>query len=94
MQKSGRKIRSPHLLLVVCRGADPESRVGWTVSRKVGGAVTRNRVKRWLREVVRAIPGPREGPWDLVLIPRPEAGDAGLLVLQAEVADLFARISR
>lgn len=82
------------LLLVVCRGADPESRVGWTVSRKVGGAVTRNRVKRWLREVVRAIPGPGGGPWDLVVIPRAEASDAGLEVLRAELADLYARVSR
>ena len=56
--------------------------------------MTRNRVKRWLREVVRAIPGPSGGPWDLVVIPRPEAADAGLVVLRAEVADLFARVSR
>lgn len=81
-------------MVIVCRGAEPDSRVGLTVSRKVGGAVTRNRVKRWLREAVRAIPGPRGGPWDLVVIPRAEAADAGLLVLQGEIADLYARIAR
>ena len=68
--------------------------MGWTVSRKVGGAVTRNRVKRWLRESVRALPEPRGGPWDLVLIPRAETADVGLSVLQAELADLFVRIAR
>ncbi|MFN7142339.1 MAG: ribonuclease P protein component [Myxococcota bacterium] len=94
MQGTGRRIRSPHLLLVVGRGAEPVSRVGLTVSRKVGNAVTRNRVKRWLREAVRAVPGPRAGPWDLVLIPRPEAAEAGFVALSAEVADLFARVAR
>lgn len=62
------------------------------VSRKVGSAVERNRVKRWLREAVRAVPPPRGGPWDLVLIPRSEARDLGLVALQAQVRDLFGRV--
>lgn len=94
MQGEGRRIRSSNLLLVVCRGSAPSSRVGLTVSRKVGTAVTRNRVKRWLREAVRAVPGPRAGPWDLVLIPRAEAAEAGLVGLRAEVGDLFSRVAR
>lgn len=56
--------------------------------------MTRNRVKRWLREAIRAVPGPRNGPWDLVVIPRAEAAEIGLVALQEEVADLFARIAR
>jgi ribonuclease P protein component len=56
--------------------------------------VTRNRVKRWLREAVRAVPGPRAGPWDLVLIPRSEAADVGLVALSSEVGELFARVAR
>jgi ribonuclease P protein component len=68
--------------------------VGLTVSRKVGGAVTRNRVKRWLREAVRAVPGPRAGPWDLVLIPRPEAAEAGLGQLSVELGELFGKVAR
>lgn len=94
VQGEGRRIRSAHLLLVVCRGAEPTSRVGLTVSRKVGTAVARNRVKRWLREAVRAVPGPRAGPWDLVLIPRAEAAEVGLIGLRAEVGELFARVAR
>jgi len=35
------------------RGDDGPARVGFTVSRKVGGAVERNRVRRQLREIVR-----------------------------------------
>jgi len=40
------------------------------------------------------LPEPRGGPWDLVLIPRGEAAEAGFSVLHAELADLFARIAR
>ncbi len=94
MQGEGRRIRSAHLLLVVRRGTEPVSRVGLTVSRKVGTAVTRNRVKRWLREAVRTVPGPRAGPWDLVLIPRSEAAEAGLVALRGEVGELFSKVAR
>lgn len=78
--------------MVWAAGGGPSHRVGLTVSRKVGNAVRRNRVKRWLREAVRAVPPPAGGPWDVVLIPRAEATVAGLAVLRGEVADLFARI--
>ena len=30
-------------------------RFGWTLPRYIGGAVARNRIKRWLREVVRSV---------------------------------------
>jgi ribonuclease P protein component len=54
--------------------------------------VHRNRVKRWLREAIRAVAPPRGGPWDLVLIPRSEAKDAGFFALRDQVGDLFARV--
>ena len=55
-------------------GADPAAiRVGFTCSKKVGNAVARNRAKRRLREVVRAVlPVAGRPGWDYVLIGRPE----------------------
>jgi ribonuclease P protein component len=49
-------------------------RVGYTCSRKVGGAVARNRAKRRLRAAARAVlPAHGRPGWDYVLIGRPEA---------------------
>jgi ribonuclease P protein component len=49
-------------------------RVGYTASKKIGNAVVRNRAKRRLREVVRAVlPGAGQPGWDYVLVARPGA---------------------
>jgi len=49
-------------------------RVGFTCSRKVGNAVMRNRARRRLREIARAVlPGIARPGWDYVLVGRPGA---------------------
>lgn len=54
--------------------ADPQAiRVGFTCSRKLGNAVARNRAKRRLRAIARAIvPLHGRAGWDYVLVGRPE----------------------
>ncbi|MFO7921425.1 MAG: ribonuclease P protein component [Nioella sp.] len=69
-------------------GVDPQAiRVGFTCSKKVGNAVARNRAKRRLREVARAIL-PLEGRpgWDYVLIGK--AGDTAAQPMETMKADL------
>lgn len=73
-------------------GLTETSRVGITVSRKVGGAVTRNRVKRWLREAVRSEVACLHGVHDVVIIAHPRAAQAGLLRLQAQVAQTLTKV--
>ena len=49
-------------------------RIGFTASKKIGNAVLRNRAKRRLREVARAVmPGLARPGWDYVLVARPQA---------------------
>lgn len=94
VQAAGRRLRSTSLLLVIADNPGGPTRVGLTVSRKVGNAVVRNQVKRWLREITRQLPLPAGGPWDLVLIARTETPAAGFHALLGEVRQLWAKVER
>jgi ribonuclease P protein component len=63
------------VLQVLARKPDDPARIGFTVSRKVGTAVERNRVRRRLREVVRRAAGRIRPGHDYVLIGRRAALD-------------------
>ena len=94
IQGRGQKVRTRHLLVLSTRGRAPESRFGLTVSRKVGNAVRRNEVKRWLRESIRRRRRDLEGRWDVVFIATPRAAQAGFEAIDADVAEALRRIPR
>jgi len=67
-------------------------RLGLSVSRKVGGAVTRNTVRRRLREVFFASVGEGEGGLDFVISARPAAAEASFQELLAEFGRALRRL--
>jgi ribonuclease P protein component len=77
VQQHGRRLYSGDVLVVARVTGSPRPRIGITVSSKVGNAVERNRVKRWVREAWREI-RPELPPVDLVVIARPAAVRMGL----------------
>jgi ribonuclease P protein component len=88
IQNRGRRIGGAHLLLF---GLPGTGRLGITVSRKVGGAVARNRVKRWVRDCFRRARGAFPASFDLVVVARPGAADAGHGTVCRELRALAAR---
>jgi ribonuclease P protein component len=69
---------------------DRRTRVGFAVSRRIGGAVVRNRVRRHLREAIRPVL-PRLAACDIVIVARPPALQAGVAGLSAMLADAAGR---
>ena len=98
---AGRLYSGPTLLAFARPRAEPPTRVGVTVSRRLRGAVRRNRARRRVREAARLrlvlddSGSGRPGiPYDVILIARPAAlnGDFGALLRDAErVAGRLAR---
>ena len=71
----------------------PVLRVGFTVSRKVGNAVVRNRVRRRLREVARLVmPDQASAALDYVLVGRQGALERDFAKLQQELVEALKRL--
>ena len=97
IQTQGRRLGGSFSLLFAQPGAAAErtapARLGITVSRKVGNAVVRNRVKRWVRECCRRVLQHEVPPgWNLVIVARPAAANAGLRPTAQELASLVKRL--
>jgi ribonuclease P protein component len=97
--RRGRSAANRHLVVYAFarddQPGDAPARLGLSVSKKVGGAVERNRVKRVLREQFAAIAPGLPGGIDVVVIARPGAAEyvdeRGSAALGARLAELAER---
>jgi len=87
--KKGARIRSRYSTIFIQPNALAIGRLGIAATKKLGGAVQRNRAKRLIREVFRRnkiAPG-----FDIVIIPKREYLDASLSILEADYRNLIER---
>jgi len=85
----GLKVHSRYTTVFLLANTLGVGRLGIAATRKLGGAVERNRAKRLIREVFRRnkiAPG-----FDVVVIPKRELLDASLSTLEADYRSLLAR---
>jgi ribonuclease P protein component len=85
LQQQGRRRSTPHFVVVSRPRPEGVTRLGITVSRRVGGAVMRNRVKRRVREWFRRRRHLISPPQDVIIIARPGAAELSYAELTAEL---------
>jgi ribonuclease P protein component len=84
LYKNGHRYKSRYFRLIYSISALPYSRVGVVASRKVGGAVVRNKAKRWMRELFRRNRDMLESPLDVLIVAMPEMARATWAELREE----------
>jgi ribonuclease P protein component len=96
VQQGGRRISGRYMTIIGQPNTLNSDRLGIVASRRVGGAVVRNRAKRRLREIFRRqSPGSgsqRSKPMDLVVIARRELVDAPFAAIEADFSSTLARL--
>lgn len=91
VQEDGVKVHGRHLWAVAKRMSFSDGRAGFTVTKKVGNAVTRNRIRRHMREWLRTHGWVPQG-WDVVFIARESAAAAPVSGLREDLAKLVRQL--
>ena len=90
--QKGTRVHGRYSTVFVFANRLPIGRLGIAATKKLGGAVERNRAKRLIREVFRrnkVAPG-----FDVVVIPKRELLDASLITLEADYRNTLERTLR
>lgn len=85
----GVKVNGRLMTMFVRANSDGHARIGIAATRKIGGAVVRNRAKRLTRELFRS--QKPTAALDVVVVPRREFVDAPYSTLEREFAGLLQR---
>jgi len=85
----GRKKHTPHFLVVIYHHGGATTRIGITASRKTGNAVTRNRIKRQIREFFRTCHVGVDRGYDVSVIAKQGAARLDYAAVSCELGGLF-----
>jgi len=94
ISKSGRRLTTRLFIIVAAPAESGRARMGITVSRKIGGAIQRNRIKRLAREAFRLNRHLLAKPLDISLIARRGAAEEPNRAIARTLKDLYEMLSR
>lgn len=92
VQGKGRKAVRPGIVALWITSGDGPARLGIAAGRKIGGAVTRNRAKRWIREWFRKTSSTLPAGLQLVVVVRAGAVEAGRAALWRDLGAAVAKV--
>jgi ribonuclease P protein component len=93
IKNSGMKAHDRHIFAVFIPSAAGNTRIGITVTKRVGNAVTRNRIRRFVREFYRQNRNLLKGMWDINFIARHSAAEAAHEDINTCLTRIFKKIS-
>jgi ribonuclease P protein component len=94
LSETGRRLSTDFFIALIAPANRGRSRIGITVSRKVGGAVERNRIKRLAREAFRLNRRLLDRPLDISLIARKGIAEQPNRLIAQALKDLYDKLPR
>lgn len=94
VSRFGKKVQNAYFLALFCPNQSERMRLGITVTAKIGNAVTRNRIKRWVREFFRLNVKTLCAKWDINIIVKKRAATLNHYQATASLQSLFKDIAK
>lgn len=93
LRNQGRSWANPLVVLYALPNEKGVTRVGVSVSKRIGGAVVRNRVRRLIKEAFRLRPDTVKQGWDVLFIARKPIAAANFHMVSSAVDQVLRRAS-
>lgn len=88
----GKSIASPCLVTYAMKSRNKGVHYGITTSKKIGGAIERNRSRRVIRAALQQLEGSISGSWDIVFVARSKTSKVKMQKVLSEMTEHFEKL--